>query len=229
MPVSETESPPAVVDAGRSHPGRPRGQAAGDVRAALLEAARQLFARHGFAAVKVRQIAVEAGTTAAMIHYYFGDKQGLYDALIEQIVAPVFQRLETLAQSQVDSTTALAELLGRYMRTLAAHPWLPALVLREVIAEGGPLRRRFIQQRLPNGSLLVQLIRRGQQAGRIRADLDPALAALSFISMAVFPFAALPVASEVFGVAGQGDALERLIAHTTQLFMTGILPAEQTS
>lgn len=213
-------------DIGRTHPGRPPAREAGQVRAALLEAARKLFARHGFAAVKVRQIAIEAGTTAAMIHYYFGDKQGLYDALIEQIVAPVFQRLEVLAQSQVDSTAALTELLGRYMRTLAANPWLPALVLREVIAEEGPLRQRFIQQRMPGGGLLVGLIRRGQEAGRIRTDLDPTLAALSFISMAVFPFAALPIASEVFGVAGHGEALERLITHTTKLFLSGVVAGE---
>ncbi|HEV2110762.1 MAG TPA: hypothetical protein VGT99_05355, partial [Gammaproteobacteria bacterium] len=102
-------------------------------------------------------------------------------------------------------------------------PWMPPLILREVVAEGGRLRGWFIQQfASKGGGLLTQLIKREQDAGRLRADLDPTLAALSLVSLAVFPFVAMPVASKVFGMRVREDYLERLIAHTERLYMQGV-------
>src|SRR5678815_6090761 len=73
----------------RRPPRRPRGRPSArddaTVRESLLEAARRLFLARGFAAVSIREIAAEAGATAAMIHYYFGDKLGLYRAMLEAV------------------------------------------------------------------------------------------------------------------------------------------------
>ena len=54
--------------------GRPAEQNRREVRARLGAAARELFARQGFEAVSLRQVAAAAGVTPAMVHYYFGGK-----------------------------------------------------------------------------------------------------------------------------------------------------------
>jgi AcrR family transcriptional regulator len=51
------------------------------MRAALLDASEKLFLKHGFERVSERQIAALAGTTPAMIQYYFEDKLGLFRAM----------------------------------------------------------------------------------------------------------------------------------------------------
>ena len=61
--------------------GRPTSSEGRDVRTRLLAAARELFARRGFDAVSTRELARAAGATPAMVHYYFGDKHGLFRAL----------------------------------------------------------------------------------------------------------------------------------------------------
>ncbi|MGH8371028.1 MAG: hypothetical protein ACRESC_08605, partial [Gammaproteobacteria bacterium] len=112
-----------------------------------------------------------------------------------------------------------------YMHTLGANPWMPPLILREVIAENGKLRQWFIQQFASRGGgMLTRLIQAEQAAGRIRNDLDPTLTALSMVSLAVFPFVAMPVASAVFGVRIKPDYLDILIAHTERLFREGVSP-----
>ena len=83
-------------------PAKPRGRGrppGGDtaVRAALLEHARRLFLQHGFADVGTRRIATAAGTTPAMIRYYFTDKLGLYRAMIEEAMRPVLAELRAVA------------------------------------------------------------------------------------------------------------------------------------
>ena len=57
-------------------PGRPSGEAAADIRNAILEAAEALFARQGYAATPLREIADRVGVNSAMIHYYFGRSSG---------------------------------------------------------------------------------------------------------------------------------------------------------
>jgi hypothetical protein len=106
---------------------------------------------------------------------------------------------------------------------LADNPWVPALIVQEVLAEGGRFREQFIENfagRL--APLFAGIIRRGQAGGTIRSDLEPNLAALSVISMTVFPFVALPVTSRVLGLTVDGEAVERLVAHTIRVLLEGI-------
>jgi AcrR family transcriptional regulator len=64
---------------------RRRGRRAGgeDTRAALVEAARTVFAEQGFQGATVRAIAARAGVDAAMVNHWFGGKQGLFAATVE--------------------------------------------------------------------------------------------------------------------------------------------------
>jgi AcrR family transcriptional regulator len=68
-----------------SSPGRRRGRRAGgeDTRAALLAAARAVFAEQGYQGATVRAIATRAGVDAAMVNHWFGGKQGLFAAIVE--------------------------------------------------------------------------------------------------------------------------------------------------
>ncbi|MDO9334807.1 MAG: TetR/AcrR family transcriptional regulator [Caulobacteraceae bacterium] len=61
--------------------GRPAKSTGADMRQAILDAAEGLFARHGFYGVTTRQVAAEAGVDTALIHYYFGAKRELFDAV----------------------------------------------------------------------------------------------------------------------------------------------------
>jgi TetR/AcrR family transcriptional regulator len=208
----------------KKQPGRPRSSSDQAVRQQLLTAARSLFAKQGYDAVSIREVAESARVNPAMIHYYFGSKQGLYEAMLAAALAPLIERLGQLLSGS-DDASALRNFFTLYMRTLGANPWMPPLILREVVAEGGRLRGWFIQQfASKGGGLLTRLIQREQAAGRIRADADPSMTALSMVSLAVFPFVAMPVASEVFGMRVRDDYLERHIAHTERVFLHGVSP-----
>lgn len=68
----------AIARAGT--PGRPKDQ---EKRAALVEAAGQLFCRHGFDAVSLEAVAQAAGVSKLTIYSHFGDKDGLFTAAVE--------------------------------------------------------------------------------------------------------------------------------------------------
>jgi AcrR family transcriptional regulator len=225
-----TISPPRSAQRSRARrAGRPPGGDAA-VREALLDTARRLFLARGFAPVTIRQIAAAAGSSPATIHYHFGDKLGLYRAMLEAAIGPVVEALRRLDDPARAEPVDVAEVVRLYTRMLANNPWVPALIVQEVLAEGGRFREQFIENfagRL--APLFAGIIRRGQARGAVRSDVEPDLAALSAISMTVFPFVALPVTSRVLGLTVDAAAVERLATHTIRVLFEGIGVAEDAS
>ncbi len=206
-------------------PGRPPVDADDDVRSALLDAANKLFLKHGFERVTARQIAVAAGTTAAMIHYYFGNKLGLFRAMLERAIGPV-RELIAGSLAQGGAVVDPAVLIRMHMQTAAANPWIATLIVNEVLAEKGRFRATFIRDVAGRQApLVMELLQRARTSGRLRDDLDVRLAALSLLSLCMFPFLARAVAGPVLGLKYDDEEIERLIAHTAKLFTSGTVPA----
>jgi len=209
-------------------PGRPAAHDRPETRDALLDAAGRLCGLHGAGAVSLRRIAADAGVTPAMVHYYFGDKEGLYDAMLERTFGRLVERVRSVvgrrdaAEAHGEPGGPLRDLLGVMTHAFAEEPWIPALVVREVLAEGGRFRERFIRGYASRmAELLPGLMRREIAAGRFRTDLDPSLAFLSFMGMTVMPFVARPVVERALGFRYDDEFLERLAAHTHRLFLEG--------
>lgn len=85
--------------------GRRRKGAGPDLRAAILDSAEQLFAAHGFYGVTTRQVAAEAGVDAALIHYYFGTKRELFDAVFARR-AEILNAVRLLALREYEVASA---------------------------------------------------------------------------------------------------------------------------
>ena len=204
-------------------PGRPPVDAESDVRSALLDAASKLFLKHGFDRATARQIAVAAGTTPAMIHYYFGNKLGLFRAMLERAIGPV---RELIAGSLQSGPVDPAVLIRMHMRTAAANPWIATLIVNEVLAEKGRFRSTFVRDIAGRQApLVMELLQRSRANGGVREDLEVRFAALSLMSLCMFPFLARHVAGPVLGLKFDEDEIEHLIAHTARLFAIGTTPA----
>lgn len=202
-------------------PGRPPQEADSQVRDALLEAARTLFLRYGFRAVSSRQVAAAAGANPAMIHYYFGAKEGLYRAMLETAIAPVVSRIGTMLGDP--ASVDLEAFMRAYMSTLAANPWIPGLIVREVLSPDGQFRQMFIRDFAGRFAPMMRtILAREAERGRLRSDIDPSLTVVSLVSLALFPFISLPITSRVLGVETSEAGLEKLIAHTLRVFQVGV-------
>ncbi len=76
--------------------------ASGDARRTadrILDEAEALFAERGFAATAVRDIAARAGVNPASLYNHFEGKQGLYEAVLERGLRPVYEILERVARN----------------------------------------------------------------------------------------------------------------------------------
>jgi AcrR family transcriptional regulator len=196
------------------------------VRQRLVEAAIALARERGFEAIGVRQIASAAGVTPGMIAYYFGDKRGLYQAMLEATYQRLVERLRALLDRPAAGGDPIARLVDLQISTVADTPWLPPLLAREVLARESPLRE-FLSERIAAGPgvLVPQMLRREMAAGRIRDDLDPLLIMLSLFGMGMVPYLMYPVAGPALGYEIDDDFRDRMIAHVQALLARGLAPA----
>lgn len=126
--------------------GRRPGQQ--DTRQEILDAARPLFAELGYARTSMRAVAREAGVDPALIHHYFGTKEGLFQATLELPIDPTAV-LEGLPDGPVEELPA--RLLDRFLSVWDNPEVSPAMisVLRRALDDpqkAEPLRRNVVQQ-----------------------------------------------------------------------------------
>ena len=206
----------------RRRPGRPPAGHA-DQRARLLDAALASFADKGIAATSLRGLAQAAGLTPAMLNYYFGSRERLVDAVVEERLVPAIAELRQHLLPLLDGPggeLARGFVAGLHA-TVESHPWLPALWVREVLTEGGQLRHVFREKIGPViPKPLVERFAAAQASGQINAQLDPRLLFVSLIGLTMLPFAAAPIWRRVFG-ADDIDS-ERMLAHTLALLEGGL-------
>ncbi|WP_346837374.1 TetR/AcrR family transcriptional regulator [Microbulbifer sp. SAOS-129_SWC] len=178
----------------RRAPGRPGGDSE-DLRRRLIEAALACYAREGVAAASIKLIASEAGVTPALLHYYFGNRELLRQAVIDNRILPLLRGVqEQLASVDGDVGALISAFVVAMNRAIADNPWWPALWVREVLCEGGALREVLIEQ-VGQAFLdtFVQRFARAQGAGKLNPDLDPRLLPVSLIGLTLFPAAGAPV------------------------------------
>lgn len=201
--------------------GRPRGDD-GDLRARLLDAATALYARIGIDATSLRAIATEAGVTPAMLHYYFGDKSRLTQALVDERLLPALAPVRARLEEAGNEPTELAEAFVRGIGELVAqHPWVPPLWVREVLCEGGALREVLFHKALPNlPRLLAARFAAAQEHGRLDRSLDPRLLVVSLVGLTLFPAAGAPIWRTAF----EADDIDAgvMLRHTLALLGRGL-------
>ena len=100
--------PAAAAPARRGRPKKTKTAAAGETRDAILNAAEDLFSKHGFYGVTIREVAREAGVDTALVHYYFGAKKALFDAVF-------IRRAEVWNSERVAAVDRYAEAAGEAM------------------------------------------------------------------------------------------------------------------
>lgn len=210
--------PTASVEKNRST-GRPPTEHAVDIRQQIMEAAIDLFANQGYAATPMRAIAERVGVNPAMIHYYFGSKEALLHAALEESLEPL---AEAVAVMQKQQEAPLQSIISLIIGAFSRKPSLPILMTREVLLPGGAVQEHFMKHFAPRlGGALPQLLQREQKNGRLRDDLDPRLVAQTLLGLCAFPFISRSLAEPVLGIPYGKDGIREIEQNIMNLLHRG--------
>jgi len=185
----------------------------------LLAAAKACFLAEDYHDVGTRRIAEMARVNVSMIRYYFGSKEGLYEAMIRETLNPLLAVLDGEMLSTPDGLTGYLRL---YYRTMLAAPEFPKLILRVLALKRGP-GRRFIHELLERGrARTARRVDALKRDGFAREDVDPDLLRMAFVSLAMTPMLLKDVFEEQMARPMDGDFLERLAQFSGGLIAAGL-------
>jgi AcrR family transcriptional regulator len=129
-----------------------------DTKEKILDTAERLIGEQGYAATSLRHVIAEAGVNLAAVHYHFGSKEELLDAVVARKVAPVNEaRLARLDRVEAEAGSALPNV----ERILEAF-----LIPTAEVAEGSPDFVRLMGRMLAEGVMPGIVERHFQATGR---------------------------------------------------------------
>jgi TetR/AcrR family transcriptional regulator len=161
-------------------------------RERILRAARREFVAKGFAGARVDAIARAASVNKRMLYHYFGDKKGLYVAVLRESIAT---NLDLVAAAPADPGELLPFLFARASKRTDGIRLLQWEALgagdRKPIAEE-ERRKAWVEG--------AERLRDAQRAGRLHADLEAEYLVLALMALTIFPQAFPQVVHMVTGV-----------------------------
>ena len=196
-------------------------------RKKLLTAAREEFARHGFAGARVDEIAERAGVNKQLVYHYFGDKDALYLAVLEWVYADIREQERQLNLEGLPPEKAIRKLIEASFDYLATNP--DFIVLLNDENRGGARHVRGSTRLEAMHSPLVKsvshILHEGVRTGVFRKGIDPIQLYISIAGLSYFYLSNTPTLSAIFGKDLSSRAARRARRrHVVDLLLHSLRP-----
>ncbi len=155
-------------------------------REQIAEAALNLVANEGLRRLSVAALARRVGLVPSGIYRHFRSKDEILAAVLDRIEQRLLANVEAARQEHDDSLECLRDVLMRHVRFIREGRAIPRMIFSDDVHAGRPDRRQRVLLILNRYTDEVgELVRRGQQQGRIRKDVDVPTVVMAFLGMVV--------------------------------------------
>jgi len=162
----------------------------------ILIAAREVFIAKGYEGARMQEIADKAGINKALLHYYFRNKENLFDAVFSEVAAHLFPAVRQLLESDLAIKEKISFFVKIYLSALYENPYIPTFVINTL--NSNPERfLKYIQKSGINPMMLQKQIDEEASRGIIRPIKAEHLL-VNTIAMCLFPFVARPIIQNIF-------------------------------
>jgi len=206
-----------------------------DTKRRILETATEMFGNNGFKATTVREICKLAGTNVSAINYYFGDKEGLYRAVLEDIMSTGYDKYppDTGLTSDASPEKRLYAFIRSFLKRILGGDTIPGheahrqLLMRE-LCDPSPALDWIIEEHVrPNKEILISII--SDLLGP-KADIKTVgLCALSVIGQCLHYGHSRPIINRVaHEYMADIENVEDLAEHISRFSLGGIKKIKET-
>jgi AcrR family transcriptional regulator len=186
---------------------KPSGQAETDTKQRILDAADEIFVRHGIDGARMQEIADHAGVNKALLHYYFRSKANLARAVWLRIASSFVPGIFEMMASDLSLDDKIDRFVDAYHTMLTRHPYLLAYVITEAARHPDLVDDFFSTEKRQAARRMINKLRE-QIAERLEGKNIAPVSADQFLvtltSSCLFPFAAQPMIADVLGLGPAG-------------------------
>lgn len=154
----------------------------------ILRAATAEFARFGLGGARVERIAARAGANKRMLYYYYGNKEALFLAVLEDSYARIRKAERALHLADFDPREAMRRLVSFTWRYYLEHPEFLTLLASENLHRGRHVKRskNVVAMHSPFVAMIREVLKRGTRAGEFRRGVDPVQLYISIAGLGYF-------------------------------------------
>ncbi|MCX7832232.1 MAG: TetR/AcrR family transcriptional regulator [Actinobacteria bacterium] len=145
-----------------------------DSKSKILISAENLFAKKGYDAVSVLEIANDAGISKSLIFHHFKNKQNILISLVESKLKIIEAKINEIIDSK--ETTAknkLYEFVNIYIELLIEHSALFKILFREIVNANENISKAIVAHNASVANVIKQIIQTGLESGEIKKSVDP--------------------------------------------------------
>ena len=198
-------------------------------RAAILRAATAEITAKGLTGARVDAIAVRAGVNKRMLYHYFGDKQGLYLAVLEHTYAAIRAAEIGLNLTELDPGAGMRRLVLFTWQYFIDHPEFLSLLATENMNRAAYLKKSKQIRTLhaPLVGMIEVLLKRGAAAKVFRAGVDPIELYISIAALGFFYMSNRYTLSTIFGEdLNEPERLARRGEHIVEVILAYLKPTK---
>jgi TetR/AcrR family transcriptional regulator, fatty acid metabolism regulator protein len=151
-----------------------------DKRRQILDAAIRVFARQGFHATRVSDIADEAGVAYGLVYHYFKSKDEVLNELFSERWSLLLTAIEEADREAASPRAKLEAVAGFIVDSYRHDPELMTVIIVEVTRAANSFGRTHLAEIRRAYDSIAKIVADGQQAGVFRSDIDPTFASMSF-------------------------------------------------
>ncbi len=205
----------------------------------ILEAAEREFAAKGFDGARLGSIARAADVQQALIHHYFGDKEGLHDAVIRQGLAAMTEGVWELlsrmdapppkSKKKTTNVSALRSLAEAFvdllLRFFAENGSFLAILQHEARRDAAAAGKIVADNVGPIFEGIVARLDAMRARGDVKKDVDARHLVLSCVAMVAFPFQEEPFVAAIWPADWHGRGfLDERKKHVVEMILARVAP-----
>jgi TetR/AcrR family transcriptional regulator len=158
----------------------------------ILSAAKKIFISKGMAGARMQDMADEAGINKALLHYYFKNKEQLFENIFTRLTKGFWQQITSVFESDTPLFEKIQTFCSMYIDKVIENPYIPLFVLYEMNQRPAGFVKKMFRNNPPKPGKLMQQIEAEVKAGNIR-PISSAQLIINMISLCVLPFIGKPM------------------------------------
>ncbi|OYU56647.1 MAG: TetR family transcriptional regulator [Chitinophagaceae bacterium BSSC1] len=166
----------------------------------ILNAARQVFLEKGLSGARMQDIADKAEINKAMLHYYFKNKELLFETIFQETAGKLFPHFDKLMDSDLNFFDKIRSIVSSYIEMVSQNPYLPLFVISELNKNPEIGLKHFFEKQRPGFvKKFKESIEESINSGLI-LPINPIHLIINMFSMCAFPFMAKPMLKIITGI-----------------------------
>ncbi len=164
----------------------------------IMRSAREIFLLKGMDGARMQEIADHAGINKALLHYYFRNKETLFQAVFAQAIRELVPALTEVFQSDRPLLDKIADFFSVHISFVQANPMIPHFIISEVLRNPEMILNGFkVFNQMELFKKFADDLNTSILKGEIK-PIDPLQLIMNLISLSVFPFLARPLLTGLF-------------------------------